>query len=180
MQRPTVSVYIAVSPDGFIAHVDGGLDWLEPMQVPGEDYGYGQFFSGIDAVVMGRATYDTALGFGAWPFANKRVAVLTHRPLDSKHGETSHNGPLPPLLAALAAEGVRHVYLDGGQVIREGLSERLVDDITLSTVPIVLGRGRPLFDESLPESNWALVSSRSFATGLVQSRYRSTHAIHVV
>lgn len=177
MQRPQVSVYIAVSLDGFIARLDGGLDWLEPMQVLNEDYGYGQFFSSIDALVMGRATYDTALGFGAWPFANKRVAVLTHRPLDSRHGETAHKGPLSPLLAALSGEGMRHVYLDGGQVIRQGLSERVVDDITLSTVPIVLGRGRPLFDASLPESNWTLVSSRSFPSGLVQSRYRSAHAV---
>ena len=178
-QHPQVSVYIAVSLDGFIARADGRLDWLEPMQVPNEDYGYSQFFSSIDAVVMGRATYDTALGFDAWPFETKRVAVLTHRPLDSRHGETAHQGALTPLLASLVAEGIRHVYLDGGKVIRQGLTERVVDELTLSTVPVVLGKGRPLFDASLPESSWTLLSSRPFASGLVQSRYRSAHAAMV-
>lgn len=107
MVRPRVSVYFAVSLDGCIARADGVLDWLEPMQVRGEDYGYAEFLADIDALVVGRATYDTALTFDPWPYAGRRVAVLTHRPLASRHAVTAHEGALAPVLGALAAEGVR-------------------------------------------------------------------------
>jgi dihydrofolate reductase len=169
--RPRVIVYIAVSLDGCIARPDGALDWLAPMQVPGEDYGYAQMMAGIDTLVIGRATYDSVLGFDDWPFAGKRVIVLTHRPLQSRHGEESYAGPLAPLLDRLGAEGQRGVYLDGGQAIRQGLAEGVVDEMTLSVVPVLLGSGRRLFADGLPGSRWRLQSSRSFVTGLVQSRY---------
>ena len=170
--RPTVCVYIAVSLDGYIARADGSIDWLDAMQWPGEDYGYAEFFAAIDTIVLGRATYDQVLTFGDWPFAGRQVVVLTHRPLASKHGERGHDGALVPLLRSLAAAGARRVYLDGGEAIRQGLRDDLVDEITLSVVPILLGDGRPLFDRGLPESGWTLLSTRGFASGLVQSHYR--------
>jgi dihydrofolate reductase len=169
--RPRVIVYTAVSLDGCIARPDGALDWLAPMQGAGEDYGYAQMMAGIDTLVMGRATYDSVLGFDEWPFAGKRVVVLTHRPLQSRHAEVPHAGALAPLLDRLGAEGQRGVYLDGGQAIRQGLDEGVVDEMTLSVVPVLLGSGRRLFADGLPGSHWRLQSSRSFVTGLVQSRY---------
>ena len=170
--RPTVCIYIAVSLDGCIARADGSIDWLDAMQLPGEDYGYAEFFAAIDTIVLGRATSDRVLTFGDWPFAGRKVVVLTHRPLASKHGERGHDGALVPLLRSLAAAGARRVYLDGGEAIRQGLRDDLVDEMTLSTVPILLGDGRPLFDRGLPESGWTLLSTRGFASGLVQSSYR--------
>jgi dihydrofolate reductase len=172
MERPQVSVYLALSLDGCIAREGGELDWLEPMQVPGEDYGYAEFYAGVDALVLGRRTYDSVLGFPEWPFAGKRVVVLTHRPLPSEHGERAHAGPLEPLLDELGRDGVRRIYLDGGVAARGALAAGLVDDLTLSWVPVVLGRGRPLFDASLPASTWELTGSRAYASGLVQCRYR--------
>ncbi len=171
MKRPQVHVYIAVSLDGFIARQDGALDWLEPMQVDGEDYGYAEFMAGIDALILGRSTYDSVLAFPEWPFGGKRVAVLTHRPLSSHQGEGAYAGALAPLLRQLHEEAVRAVYLDGGQAIRQGLQEGVVDSLTLNVVPVLLGRGRPLFDASVPVSRWQLASSRAFASGLVQNRY---------
>jgi dihydrofolate reductase len=171
MERPRVSVYLALSLDGYIAREDGGLDWLERMQVPGEDYGYAEFYGGVDALVLGRRTYDAVLDFPDWPFDGKRVVVLTHRPLRPRHGERAHAGALEPLLRELAREGARRVYLDGGNAVRGALAEGLVDDLTLSWVPVVLGRGRPLFDRSLLSSEWQLAGSRAFSTGLVQCRY---------
>jgi dihydrofolate reductase len=170
--RPTVCVYIAVSLDGYIARADGSIDWLDAMHWPGEDYGYAEFFAAIDTIVLGRATYDKVLTFGAWQFAGRQVVVLTHRPLVSEHGERGHDGALGPLLQSLAAGGAQRVYLDGGEAIRQGLRDDLVDEMTLSVVPILLGGGRPLFDRGLPESGWALISTRGFASGLVQSHYR--------
>ena len=172
MPRPVVCVYIAVSFDGFIARDDGGLDWLDAMQVRGEDCGYADFYATIDAVVLGRATYDKVLTFGEWPFTGRRVVVLTHRVLDAKNGERTHSGALGALLRSLEEDGAQGVYLDGGQGIRQGLSKDLVDELTLLTVPDMLGTGRPLLECGLPASDWALDATRGYASGLVQSRYR--------
>jgi dihydrofolate reductase len=142
------------------------------VSTPGEDYGFAQFFAQVDTVVMGRATYDTVLGFDEWPFTGKRVVVLTHRAITPLHGETPHSGALAPLLHALAGQGSRHVYLDGGKAIRGGLAENVIDDMTISTVPVLLGRGRSLFGETVPASTWDLADSRGYASGLVQSTWR--------
>lgn len=176
MDRPRVSVYLALSLDGHIAREDGGLDWLEPMQATGEDYGYAEFYASVDALVLGRRTYDAVLGFPEWPFDGKRVVVLTHRPVEPRHGERVHAGALEPLLRDLARDGVRRVYLDGGVAVRGALAAGLVDDLTLSWVPVVLGRGRPLFDATVPASAWELVGSRAYASGLVQCTYRRRSA----
>ena len=169
--RPQVSVYIAVSIDGFIARPDGGLDWLERVQQPGEDYGYAAFMATVDALLVGRETYDTVLGFGAWPWEGKRVGVFTHRPLSPRFGEEALSGALGPVLDRLGEQGLRRIYLDGGQIVRQGLREGVVDDLALSVVPVLLGRGRPLFGEEVPERGWRLLGARSFDSGLVQLRY---------
>lgn len=170
--RPVVSVYIATSLDNFIARDDGALDWLEGVQdAGGDDYGYNDFMDTVDAVVLGRSTYDAVLGFDVWPFDTRRVLVVTNRPLAPRHGEEAYAGALAPLMDRLGAEGARRVYLDGGHLIRQGLDEGLIDDMTLSLVPVLLGKGRPLFTRGLPESQWELVSAASHPTGLVQVRY---------
>ncbi len=170
--RPHVSVYLAISLDQFIARPDGSLDWLERVQDAGEDYGYPAFMATVDALLLGRATYDTVLGFGEWPYSGKRVGVLTHRPLTPRFGEESFSGALAPILDDLGREGVRRVYLDGGVLVRQGLAEGVVDHLTLSMVPVILGRGRPLFGSQVPESDWKLESVESFPSGLVRVRYR--------
>ena len=167
-----VSVFVGVSIDGFIAREDGSLDYLAPFE--GEDHGYAEFMQTIDALVVGRGTYDTALGFDAWPYGGKRVVVLTHRPLEPRHGETTYAGTLAPLVAGLAADGVRRVYLDGGVAIRQALDEDVIDDMTISTVPVVIGAGRRLFGGRPQTRTWALAATRSWPSGLVQARYERT------
>jgi dihydrofolate reductase len=172
--RPHVSVYLGVSLDLRIAHADGTLDFLTPYQQSGEDYGYAAFMADIDAVILGRQTFESIRGFeGPWPFGDRRVVVLTHRALPEVPAAVhAHAGPLSPLLEAMGAEGIRHVYLDGGDAVRHGLREGVVDALTLSVVPEVLGAGRPLFDETVPRSHWRLESSAAYPSGLVQIRYR--------
>lgn len=134
MTRPLVAVYLAVSLDGQIARSDGRLEWLDRFATSGEDYGYDAFISSIDAIILGRNTYETALGFGIWPYRNLRVIVLTHRPLDARHGEIAYNGELAPLLKKLHEDGVRKAYLDGGDAAR--LAGRLAcddDDLSRAT-----------------------------------------------
>jgi len=170
--RPRVSVYIATSLDGFIARDDGDLDWLADVQdAGGNDYGYSGFMSTVDTVLLGRGTYDAIQTFAMWPFEGKRVIVLTNRPLVATFGESAYAGALGPLMDRLGSEGVQRVYLDGGATIRQGLDEGLVDDMTLSIVPVLLGAGRPLFTRGVPGSQWTLTGAESHPTGLVQVRY---------
>jgi len=164
------AVFIGVSLDGFIARSDGGLDWLEPFH--GEDHGYGDFFAGVDAVVIGRGTYDAVLGFPEWPYGGKRVVVCTSRPAEPRHREELWSGSPRALAERLDREGARRVYVDGGALIRSFLREGLVDELTIDIVPLILGSGRPLFASGNPETPLRFVDSKSFPSGLVQIRYQ--------
>src|SRR6266850_722018 len=97
------AVFIAVSLDGFIARADGALDWLDPFH--GEDHGYGAFFAGVDALVIGRGTYDTVVGFPEWPYGEKRVIVCTSRAAEPRHGEELWSGPPRALAERLEQRG---------------------------------------------------------------------------
>lgn len=167
-----VSVFLALSLDGFLARADGGVDWLEPFQqAGGEDYGFAEFFGSVDALVLGRHTYDTARGFGEWPYTGKRVIVLTHHPVTPVVDETTFAGDLADLLSRLDVQSVRRVYLDGGLVVREALARGLVDDLTLSLIPVTLGAGRPLFGPEIRNEAWELTRCRQFPSGIVQVTY---------
>ena len=166
------SVFIAVSVDGFIARPDGSIDWLEAVHVEGEDYGYSHFASSVDVLVMGRNTYEVALGFDVWPYTGKRVIVLTHRLADPRNGEELFDGSPADLVERLRREGARRAYVDGGNVIRQFLAAGLIDDLTLSVIPVVLGSGIPLFANGGPTQRLTLEETRAFPSGLAQLRYR--------
>ncbi len=172
MTRPTGLVFIAQSADGYIARRDGGIDWLSIVEKKGEDYGFQRFFDTVDALVVGRATYEVALGFDAWPWAGKRVVVLTHRPRRPRHGEELLAARPPALMKRLAREGVKRVYVDGGSVVSQFLAAGCVDELTVSTLPIVLGAGIRLFQGAIPERRLQLVRSRPYPSGLVQTTWR--------
>jgi dihydrofolate reductase len=169
---PCCSVFIATSLDGYIARPDGSIDWLSIVERSGEDYGYAAFFQTIDALVIGRKTYETVLAFEAWPYAGKRVVVLTHARPRGLHGEEFFDGLPGDLLERLSRDGVGRIYVDGGSVIRQFLAAGLVDDVTLSVVPMLLGDGIRLFGTTGKDVPLDLVRCRSFASGLVQSEYR--------
>ena len=170
--RPRCSVFIASSLDGCIARSDGRIDWLSVASAEGEDYGYKVFFDSVDVLVLGRKTYDTVLGFGAWPYHGKRCIVLTHRAPTSLHGEEFFAGDPAILMDRLGLDGVGRVYVDGGEVIAQFLKAGLIDDLTVSVIPILLGGGRPLFRGGEPERLLLLEECRSWPTGVAQLRYR--------
>ena len=172
MQQAHVSVFLGISIDGCIAGEDGDLSWLAELapDTP-EATGYTTLMEQVDTLLIGRTTYDAVLGFEPWPYVGKRVVVLSHRDFVPRHGEQRREGSVQAVLAQLAAEGCRHVYLDGGAVIRAGLSEGVVDSLTLSMLPVVLGKGVRLFDGELPRSDWRLASTHSLPSGVVQLRY---------
>ncbi len=171
MIRPRCAVFIATSLDGFIALPDGSVKWLDAVRLDGEDYGFDAFFASIDTLLMGRLTWESVLGLGEWPYAGKRVVVLTHRPAEPRHGETFLAGTPAEVLAKLFREGARHVYVDGGQVISQFLRAGLVDELTVSIVPMLLGAGIPLFQGGLPRRALRLAASQAYPSGLVQLRY---------
>jgi dihydrofolate reductase len=161
------SVFIATSVDGYIARADGGLDWLDRVASPDTDYGYAAFAATVDVLVMGRATYDVVRGFNEWPYGDKRVIVMTSRPADH---ETFSGEPVA-LVARLRTEGIQRAYIDGGNVIRQFLAADLIDDLTLSIIPVVLGDGIPLWGPGTGEHALEVVDTRAYPSGLVQLRY---------
>lgn len=169
-------VFIATSVDGFIARNDGAIDWL-PSGESGEDYGYGAFMASVDGIVMGRATYDSVLGFTPWPF-DKPVVVLS-RTLSTQDVPQRLEGKvrisaLQPvaLVAQLRAEGWRTAYIDGGTLIQAFLQAGLIDEMTLTRVPVLLGTGRPLFGALPRDLHLRCFDSRWYPDGLVSTRYR--------
>lgn len=169
-----VSVYIATSLDGFIARKNGEIDWLTGGE-SSQDYGYAEFISSIDQIVMGRNTYEKVLTFGRWPY-EKKVIVLTGKDL-SIPPELANSVELlsltpRALTAELQRRGVTHVYLDGGNTIQRFLREHLVDDMTITTLPILIGEGLPLFGPLDNDIKLELIESISFGNGFVQSKYK--------
>jgi len=176
MQRPRCSVFIATSLDGYIARPDGTFDFLSIVERPDEDYGFAEFFASVDALVIGRNTYETALAFPEWPYAGKRCIVLTHRETPSVHGEQFFAGAPAALVDQLGLSGAQRLYVDGGAVIRQFLSDGLIDDLTVSIVPLLLGQGVALFGAEVPEQRLALVASKAYESGLVQLCYNRVPA----
>jgi dihydrofolate reductase len=173
VQRPRTSTFVGVSLDGFLARPDGTLDWLDPFA--GEEHGYTEFIASVDSIVIGRATHDFVMGMlqtgVAWPYEGKRCVVMTHRPLDAKHGERAFSGGPAEVLALLQADGAKHAYVDGGVVIRSFLAAGLLDRLTVSIVPQLIGTGKPLFGGVQLESGLTLEGVSSYKNGLAQLRY---------
>jgi dihydrofolate reductase len=169
-----VSVYIATSLDGFIARKNGDIDWLSGGE-GGEDYGYAEFMSTVDVIVMGRNTYEKVLSFGGWPY-QKKVIVLTSQnlpvPADLKEKvETMHRTPLE-LIDKMQSLDIRQIYLDGGVTIQRFLRAGLVDEMTITTIPVLIGGGLSLFGALDEDVKVELLRSQSFKNGFVQNEYR--------
>jgi len=168
-----VSLYIASSLDGYIARPDGAIDWLPPV-TPAEDYGYAEFFARVDTVLLGRKTYELSLTFGGQPYEGRRCVVFTRTPLQWRdpHAEFVSDD-VAEFVRTLRAEPGRDIWLVGGaEIVAACLAGGVVDEIILTVVPVLLGRGVPLF---LPGAHGDLPlrlrGARSFATGLVQMTF---------
>jgi len=173
----TTHVFIAVSLDGYIARQDGDIGWLLQRDDPTEDHGYAAFIADKEWIVMGRGSYEKVLTFDEWPY-DRPVLVLSRQLADTPvpealKGKVQFSRLSPKdVLNDLAAQNIQRVYIDGGQVIQSFLREGLVADIVITTVPVLLGSGKPLFGSLPRDIDLTLLSSRSFPSGLVQSHYR--------
>ena len=180
MSSFTGHVFLGMSVDGFIARLDGDIEWLTggadentgPDDGEGGDFGFAEFVGGIDALVMGRATYDVIKPFAEWPYQGKPVHVLstTLKP-DADPRITVHRS-FDEALAAVGAAGYRRVYVDGGRTVHQFLRAGLVADLTLSRVPVLIGTGHTPFGELAADIPLEHVRTQTFPGGMVQSTYR--------
>lgn len=154
-QSPLVQVYLGCSLDGFIAGPENALDWLQndyssEGDLPAsESYlDYPAFFANVGCLLMGRTTYDVVSGFEEWPYGDLPVLVASHKPIGLAPSSVQHvQGDINDLVAqALQLANGKSVYLDGGNLVRQGLNACLVDQVTLTYLPILLGKGIPLFE----------------------------------
>lgn len=169
--RPKISIYIAMSIDGYIARKDGNLDWLEYGHTGSEDYGFKKFINSIDTLILGRNTYQVVSGFEEWPYKGKKVIVLSNTLKVVRKEAELFCGQLPDLLSKLHSENIRHIWVDGGITASKFLETGLVDELTISIIPMVLGSGIPLFSIMNKEHKCQLVSTQPYPSGLVQLKY---------
>ena len=169
----TASVFIGTSVDGFIARLNGSFDFLPAAG--GEPHGYGEFFASVDALVIGRKTFEIVLAFPEWPYGDKRVVVLSSRSLDFsavRGGNVEQmNGTPAEIVARLAATGAHHLYIDGGITIQEFLRAGLIQRLIITRVPVLIGEGIPLFGALPHDVRLRHIATQHYASGLVKTEY---------
>jgi dihydrofolate reductase len=169
----TASVFVGTSVDGFIARRNDDLDFLP--EGGGEPHGYDEFMTTVDAVVIGRKTFEKVLTLGPWPYGAKRVVVLSSRPVDLSAAVggvvEQMAGPPAEIVSRLAASGAHHLYVDGGVTIQRFLRAGLIQRLIITHVPVLIGDGIPLFGALPRDIRLRHVATRHYPSGLVQSEY---------
>lgn len=167
-----VSVFVGISLDGFIARPDGSFDFLPADG--GEPYGYKEFFETVDALVMGRNTYDVVMKMDPFPYGEKPVFVLSTRPVllpASAITVERLSGSPSEVVSLLSGRNFHHLYVDGGFTVQEFMRAGLIQRITITRIPVIIGAGIPLFGYVQADVKLRLIASRSFDAGIVQSEY---------
>jgi len=169
----TVSVFIGTSLDGFIARRNGDYDFLPAGG--GEPHGYTEFMATIDALVIGRKTYETVLALPAWPYDEKRVVILSSQPVDLSAARgrlvEQMDGDPAEIVAKLTATGAHNLYVDGGITIQRFLRAGLIQRLIITRVPVLLGDGIPLFGSLPRDVRLRHVATQQYPSGLVKSEY---------
>jgi dihydrofolate reductase len=173
-ERPRSTVFVGISVDGFMARPDGRFDFLPENP---DDHGFTAFMATVDALVMGRNTFEVVLPFDPWPYGKTRIVVLTTRPLDlsapTARGAVVEqmSGTPEEIVARLGARGMRHLYVDGGDTIQRFMRAGLIDRLVITRVPVLIGEGISLFGAVPSDVPLRHVQTQTFAGGLVQSEY---------
>jgi dihydrofolate reductase len=167
------SVFIGTSVDGFIARLNGELDFLP--EGGGEPHGYNEFIATVDALVIGRKTFETVVAFPEWPYGEKRVVVLSSKPIDFsavRGGRVEQMSGTPAeIVAKLAGSGAHHLYVDGGITIQRFLRAGLIQRLTITRVPVLIGEGIPLFGALPRDLRLRHITTQHYPSGLVKSEY---------
>jgi dihydrofolate reductase len=172
------SVFIATSLDGYIAGPDGDISWLEKPEYKSSPFpglSYDDFISTVDAIIMGRNTFEKVLTFGFWPYDSTTIYVLSSRKLtipEHLREKAFHINESPQnLVNQLSEKGLKQLYIDGGITIQRFLSAGLIDEITITIVPVILGSGIPLFGNTDQKNDLQLNEVDRESNGFVQLRY---------
>ena len=168
-----VILYIAMSLDGYIATPDNGLEFLSLVEEKDQDYSYKDFVNTVDTVIIGRKSYDKVLSMGLeYPHSGKDLYIITRTPRPTVGSTTFYTGDLKELVSGLKRKKGKDIYVDGGaEIANELLTENLIDEFYISIIPILLGNGISLFNNSRPQLPLKLVSTKSYNKGLVQLHY---------
>lgn len=170
-------VFIATSLDGYIADKNGGLDWLHSVPNPENiDMGFTAMMDRVDALVMGRNTFEMVLSFGVeWPYS-KPVFVLSNTLKKVPEGYQDKvflvSGDVSEVVAKLNQQGYQDLYIDGGVTIQRFLNQGLIDELVITSIPVLLGGGSPLFGELDAMQSFKLVSSQTYLDAIVQTTYQ--------
>lgn len=171
-----ISLFIATSLDGYIAKPNDDLSFLKLVEKEGEDYGYAAFTSTIDTIIIGRKTYDYVvkeIGASHYDNGERDVYVITRTERPDIGRIKFHTGNLKELVTKLKSEEGKNIYCDGGaEVVNELLKNDLIDELTISVVPILVGSGTRLFKKGRPEQLLEFISAKTFETGLTQLYYK--------
>lgn len=171
-----ISLFIAMSLDGYIAKPNDDLSFLKLVDKDGEDYGYTKFTDTIDTLIIGRKTYDYVLkeiGASHYDNGKRDVYVITRTERPQVGRTIFYTGNITELVERLKAENGKNIYCDGGaEVINELLKHDLIDELIISIIPVLLGNGTRLFKDDRPEQVLEFVSAKSFDTGLTQLHYK--------
>ncbi len=172
---PRIKLYIATSLDGFIARENGSIDWLTKYENnPETDYGYSEFYASIGKVLMGRKTYEQALGFGEWPYREKKSYIFTRQkePMRRENNVEFVSEDIGEFVRQLKRNTEEDIWLVGGsQIIKVFFEENLVQDLIVFVVPIILGSGIPLFDHIGKEIGFRTGRVERYENGLVKLEY---------
>jgi len=168
-----VILYIAMSLDGYIATPDNGLEFLSSVEEKDQDYSYKDFVNTVDTVIVGRKSYDKVLSMGLeYPHTDKELYIITRTPRPTVGSTTFYSGDLNELVSSLKRKEGKDIYVDGGaEIANEMLSENLIDEFYISVIPILLGNGISLFNNSRPQVRLKLISTKTYNKGLVQLHY---------
>lgn len=171
-----ISVFSAISLDGFLADENGGIDWLDETPNPeGTDMGYNEFIKTVNAIVMGRNTFEKVLSFNIpWPYQHP-VFVLSRQLHDVPSALADRvelvKGPIEVVFEELSSKGYVHFYVDGGQIIQQCLASGLMDQMILTTIPIILGKGIPLFGKMDRRLHFSCIHTAIYLGKIVQNHY---------
>jgi len=177
-----ISVYIATTVDGFIARLNGELDWLPGSdgatdpELGDEDFGFNDFMNSIDTLVMGRNTYELVISSGQWPYGDTKVIVLSSKlkELADFVPDTVYlkNSSPDEIYNELKKSGSHHLYIDGGKTIQAFLRAGLINEITITKVPVLIGDGIPLFSGLTKDIGLTHIETSSYKNGFVQTKYK--------
>lgn len=183
------SVYIATSADGYIATLNGGVDWLhtagnaEADIASSPDMGFGDFIGSVDCMVMGRKCMEMISSMNLppeqWPCGDIHIVVLTKSikepPKNLIEKVEIFSGDMPSLIKTLEGKGFKHAYIDGGSIITSFLNLKLINEMTNTKAPVLLGEGIPLFGKIDRRIKLEKSEARSFSNDFIQVKYSANY-----